>query len=88
MNKMCLEIWDAEGSWTISWKGRATQLNLFKWLKGYALSLRAGEVSDRHFIMSKAFLFLPIKARIVSVRTNRVLVKGKFDWLGVIYGKD
>jgi len=89
ISKAILEVIDAKGSWTTSWKGKATKDNLFKWLKNYALSLRAGEVSDRHFIMSKGFHLLPTKARIVSVKTGRILVSREinwFDWLGVIYG--
>jgi hypothetical protein len=78
-SKSILKVWDAEGSWTTSWNGRASKNNLFKWLKDYALSLRAGEISDRHFIMSKGFHLLPTGARIISAKTGRVLVNGKFE---------
>lgn len=74
-HKTIIEVQDRCGSWTTSWAGRASKKALRKWLQDYALSLRAGEVSDRHFVKSKGFRMLPVKARILSVRTGKVLVK-------------
>lgn len=74
-HKTSIEVQDSSGFWATSWVGRASKIALQNWLKNYALSLRAGEVSYRHFVKDKGFKMLPIKARILSVRTGKVLVK-------------